>query len=556
MFKLHTLDLKVLDIQNDKYIYTDMAKGEGMESVVKMINRLSKKTRKALKERDEQILAKSEKVDDIITSNLEAYMHFCRGEEFYDTRDFDDAAAEFKKSIKLDSTFGLAYFMLTLIEVSESEASAERVEGLIRKTFTLIHRLPEKERRFLFTIKERQEKGWEAGIAKLIEMEQIYPDYKEMVCKIGEWYHQARQFEKAEEYYKKVLALDPTHNAALEYLTWTYEERGLYEQELETAKRYVATVQGGHHANAYYELAKAFVLTGRFEEGLKTLKEYRDLFPENYVITQWIAELYAHQEKYTEAESELKLLIEEENPAPAKEVGYLGLRRIYSYTGKYRDALKTNDQIIEYGWQHNDTTLVAKAILLKGLLLVWGWNDLENAIKETNRITLFMDKVSDRTVVWFLAILQVYNGDYASAEKTIKLAGSVVQISIRSLMQMKRDCDIVNSYPDDYYLEGYYNPVQIFLLYHIAECQIKIGQLDEAFISIKRLQEEFEVYWIRAVFYPKSFYLLGKLYEKKGNTEQAIKTYEKLFKLWKDADKDLPDLIDAKARYEKMIGEK
>jgi len=45
---------------------------------------------------------------------------------------------------------------------------------------------------------------------------------------------------------------------------------------------------------------------------------------------------------------------------------------------------------------------------------------------------------------------------------------------------------------------------------------------------------------------------MGKVYEKKGDTKLAIKNYEKFLNLWKDADEDLPDLIDAKVRYAKL----
>jgi len=54
------------------------------------------------------------------------------------------------------------------------------------------------------------------------------------------------------------------------------------------------------------------------------------------------------------------------------------------------------------------------------------------------------------------------------------------------------------------------------------------------------------------VFYPKSFYFLGKIYEAKSDNQLAIKNYEKFLDLWKDADEDLPDLIDAKKRLAKL----
>ena len=47
-------------------------------------------------------------------------------------------------------------------------------------------------------------------------------------------------------------------------------------------------------------------------------------------------------------------------------------------------------------------------------------------------------------------------------------------------------------------------------------------------------------------------YRLGKLYEKKGNNEQALKYYQDFLNIWKDADEDLPELIDAKSRLLKL----
>ena len=56
------------------------------------------------------------------------------------------------------------------------------------------------------------------------------------------------------------------------------------------------------------------------------------------------------------------------------------------------------------------------------------------------------------------------------------------------------------------------------------------------------------------MYYPKSLYLLGKIYEKKGDQKVAIENYEKFLDLWKAADKDLPELIDAKARLANLKG--
>ena len=59
-------------------------------------------------------------------------------------------------------------------------------------------------------------------------------------------------------------------------------------------------------------------------------------------------------------------------------------------------------------------------------------------------------------------------------------------------------------------------------------------------------------YSIRALYYPKSIYLLGKIYEQKGDSNLALKSYTRFLEMWKNADEDLPALIDAKERLKNL----
>jgi tetratricopeptide (TPR) repeat protein len=95
--------------------------------------------------------------------------------------------------------------------------------------------------------------------------------------------------------------------------------------------------------------------------------------------------------------------------------------------------------------------------------------------------------------------------------------------------------------------------VTIILLYHTAECEFDAGQFDRAVNLVTQLQRvNNNDAGYRPFYYPKSYFLLGKIYEKKGDKKLAVENYEKFLNLWRDADKDLPDLIDAKARLTKL----
>jgi len=111
-------------------------------------------------------------------------------------------------------------------------------------------------------------------------------------------------------------------------------------------------------------------------------------------------------------------------------------------------------------------------------------------------------------------------------------------------------------------LRGYFAS-KITCGYELSRSYYEIGKYDPAIEAVRRLQSihsnfacwdvDAPLYILElAIYFPKSFNLLGKIYEKKGDTQLALKNYEKFLDLWKDADKDLPDLIDAKERLAKL----
>jgi hypothetical protein len=47
-------------------------------------------------------------------------------------------------------------------------------------------------------------------------------------------------------------------------------------------------------------------------------------------------------------------------------------------------------------------------------------------------------------------------------------------------------------------------------------------------------------------------YLLGQAYEQSGWKEKAMEQYQTFLDIWKDADRELPEITDARARLAKL----
>ena len=105
-------------------------------------------------------------------------------------------------------------------------------------------------------------------------------------------------------------------------------------------------------------------------------------------------------------------------------------------------------------------------------------------------------------------------------------------------------------------------PEKIICSYNLSLCYFERGQNELAIQAAQRALTIVpdDIWWeiidcsLRAAVYTRTFHLLGKIYEKKGDKRLAIENTKKFLDLWKDADPDLPDLIDAKERLARLKG--
>ena len=256
---------------------------------------------------------------------------------------------------------------------------------------------------------------------------------------------------------------------------------------------------------------------------------------------------------YEDAEKELKDLINERQPIGAKCAGYVGLSCFYPYLGKYKEAMRTGDKSIELFRQIKDTSYADLMLMLKAITMYRGWKNIGDAWKEAEKTFPDENKITYSNYLGRLSLLQVDHGDYEQAESL--RANVSWHVCILSMIESaKRNCAAAEVFADSA-LKISQQFEQIFVLYRLAECQYNAGYADKAILSLKKLQPLHDLdnlVGARAMNYPQSFYLLGKSYEKKGDRKKAVENYKTFLNLWKNADKDLPDYIDAKKQLTKL----
>lgn len=546
--KLYTIDIKILDVPNDRYLYTDKEQGEGQESILAMIDKIAARTRKCLKESERQIQARSKTIAHISTTNFEAHSYYFQGLALVDKRQWPSAAEEFNQAVSMDSTFGLAYLWLVYADLEGFDLLKSKH---LHKALALMDRIPEKERYFLRALQAKQEQGTEAGLAAFRQMEKHYPNDKEMLYVIAYWNYSLGHFSVAEEYHKKVLALDPTHQRALNRLTLVYYESGQHEKEYEAAKHF-ASLYGSDLS--YYTLARASALSGRAEQGVHMLNRVRELDPSRDGITTYIAGIYTYLGQFDKAETELKKFINVNLAPQTRFTAYHALCfNYYPYLGKYREAIQLLD-ICEDLWKQiykDDTTYVGR------------YKEKREFFKLATKINstcMKLEKIKHQNLVpgrYYGAIFPVINTflvDYDADKLNSDDVPEPMARSIHSLMQMQKNCSKAEFYADSlvYTWEEWSYPTLIF--YQLAVCLYQNGKFEKALYSLEKLQKRWNIYGVRSIFYPKSILLQAKIYEKMNDRSRAVQKYHLFLQLWKDADTDLPDLIEAKTNLAKLQG--
>ena len=447
----------------------------------------------------------------------------------------------------------MAYYRLAY--AIDWEATPKESAAYITKAVSMLDQIPEKERYLVRAQYARIDKGMEAGIAILEEMRQIYPDEKEMLYNIGDWSYHIGDLVKAKQYLEKVLTMDPVFVRALQHLTWTYRDLELFEDMFRNAKQYNSVSDS---KESFDLLSDAYVELGSFDEGLQFIKRTRELHPERDYLARHTAKFYIFQERYDAAEKELKSLVGEDKPQSSRLIGYSSLANFYNYLGKHRESMKACDYIINYYWQQKDTSLAAYSQLGKGFYIYTAWNDIKAAEIEIRKTFPYQASI-DYIFYWTgLTVFYIYNGEFDSA---INLAKSTSmkwwESAVLLLIHIQnKECTESEVLLDSLKcsIPGY---LQIQLFYHLAECQFEQKKYNKSAQSLIQIQSINDTgLGLRAMFYPKSIYLLAKVYEQMGKRRLAINNYTKFLEMWKNADEDLPDLIDAKARLAKLLKDK
>ena len=547
------------------------ADGSGEGSFFSMIDDLTRKIKTGLNLSRSQISGEKDKgAEEITTSSPEAYKLCSEGYRLNYKGEFRKSIELLERAVAIDPQFASAYALLGAAYYNlgyPSKSSENR-----KKAFELSDRLPERERLGVQASYYRSaQRTYDKAIEARNQSLRLDPDDLNVARNLGFIYSALEQWDKALELYEtniinKVEAYFPYEQAAL-----AYSSKGQYDKAQTVLEDYLASI--GDLAVIHRSISTNYLCQGRYDLALReadkalsispgqfqnfTLKgdiqllqgyfleaekEYQKLFSSDEKVAQIsgkdrLTTLYLSQGQYEMAEKQAKQGIELSRELDDKEneSGFLTrLGYIYVKSGSPADAINEFDKALKIAMDKGSITSQVSALHLKGLALLE-----KESIPEAQSISDDLKRVIEswlnpklmRSYYRLIGMIELKKKNYAEAvghfEKAI------------SLLDYERGPEA-----DDHAF--YYEPLAF--AYHMS------GNLEKAREQYEKITQLTTGRFSYGDIYVKSFYMLGKIHEQKGDKAKAVVNYQKFLDLWKDADPGLPEVEDATKRLAALKG--
>ncbi len=550
---LYTIDLKVLDTRQHRYIYTAREEGRGLESVPDMIDEVAKGIRIDFRDSRDAV-ASTEPVGTLTTIDLDAYQAYFDGESRLSQLDFEAAAQSFQTAIRMDSTFALAYYRLAYTEWwSRGMQSVARKH--VAYAMRNLQRIPERERYLVRALSAGLEQGFEAQIVILREMRRLYPDDKEMLFGLGDAEFHSGSADSSIVHFKAALAIDPMMERALQHLSWAYLGRGRDAEALATAQRWVDAT---HAPEAYEFLAGCYARAGDLERARTALDVARAQTPDSPVIPLRMAQILFRQRKIGEAAEQTaraEELLHGHNDFTARgELWRMRAAILFPYTGRYRDAMRVLDESEAVLTQSApDSASLAGIRISRAALGFWGDQNGPRALAALERITPTSEMRQRGELAQAKAVISLISGDSTRAREILRSDGARISADGRAIIAALQamangDCLAGSRAVAQRKSFGPNRGARDVLRFLSARCLIDAGRPEQAIAELETVLNAPLLNPDAASCYGPAWFELGRAYEAAGDKRRSVEAYETLLRMWKDGDPDLPIRLQAEAR--------
>ena len=511
----YVITLEAINALTGDAIAREQIEAENKEQVLKKLGKAATRLREKMGESLASIQKFDAPIEQATTSSLDALKTYCMGRELALGNRDRDAMPFLKRAVELDPNFAQAYDKLA--GAYSNTGQQEQAIEAFQKAFDLRERSSEYEKLriaadyYAFATFEADKfiEGYELLV-------RTYPRDFVAWNNLGNRYNSVGQFEKAAEACRESIRLNPNwviprSNLALAFISLNRfdEARQVIQEAL--AQRLESTPMHSHRYSIAFVQGDA--------TAMKQQIDWARGRPDEYLAQAWQAEVAAFcgqlrkEREFSQRTVELALQHEQKEAAAQFLAGRAVTEAVFGH----------GDQV---------GGLVARAFgILRSSAAVAIAANAFSLCGDSVRAQPLMDEYSKRfpkNTFWNAVGAPLYRAQIAlhsdNAAQAIELLESAHRFDS----------------------SGGFGPQYIR-----GQAYLKLNKGAEAAAEFQEILSH-RGWSVRGVLYPLAYVGLARGAVLQGDTARARKAYQDFFALWKDADPDIPILIEAKLEYEKL----
>jgi len=555
------IDVQVQDVSNGRILAAHNASGT---DVFPLVDELTARIRESLRVGG----ASTPNVAEVTTASVEAFRFYSQGMDAARNLRYPDARELFQRAVDLDPKFAAAWFELAGVHYRIGDrAAGDRYRA---RTLELIDRLPERTRMFVQAMEARDAGDRDKAIARLEELVQRYPDAENawvvLANMIGSKGDRVAALAVAERGIKALPNTGGLHNLHGYQLL----HLGRYAEALRAFETYERLAP--REPNPLDSQGEAYLLSGNPQRALEKYAQVIAIDPRFVNAYSGRAWAFAMLGRYPEAVAELERAetgMRQAN-APRNRVHYLKAY-LLSRAGRYADAdreiaagraeaarVKVPGEGIEFhalaamhALERGDAaTALREAGIVQSLAprMIAQWR-VDNELGATLFAALVdartgrtaaarqrLQKVPASMPAWAPLVVQEVTGEIELAEGRAAAAEAAFR---KAEPPLKAEFSASNP------MEAANNNTNID---GVARAKAAQGDYAAAIEIYRRLlTPDLSSKWT-PVLQPRFVLALARLLDKQGDRTGAKREYQRFLELWKDADPDMPELREARAK--------
>jgi serine/threonine protein kinase/tetratricopeptide (TPR) repeat protein len=513
----YVINLEALNAHSGDAIAREQAEAESKERVLSVLGTAASRLREKLGESLSSIQKYDVPIEQATTSSLEALNAYAAGNDLRSKGKGDESVGFYKRAIELDPNFAMAYARLAVYHGNNSEL--DLAQQFAEKAYDLRDRVSDRER---FYISEKYHNYITGDVYKAIEVLQTW----------------------SRSYPHDYI---PHNNLAT-----NYSFLGLREDALKEALEAVRL--DPNNSTARGNLVETFVRLNRIDEARQALSDWKKINPDSRSVRGVSIMIALFQGDIGPLELELQQV--QGKPEEADRLAAMSAAMAYSgkikrseeYAQRSFDILKAQNRkenaaqnLISVGFMQAmvGNCQQAKANAESGLGTSRGRIELAFA-----GIVFAACKDAGRAEDTTSEMVKLYPQDTANIAVLLPLIKAEIErtrgnsaAAIQLLESTRRyDLGLFANFWNNYF-RG------------LAYLQDHKGA--EAAAEFQKILDNrgVDAY---SILYPLAHLGLARAAAVNGDTSKSRKEYQDFFALWKDADADLPVLLQAKKEYEQL----